>query len=95
MTKNRVYGTKENERARASSLLASGVSAERTINTVVRRMGVVGAKALDAMMADLIASDSDELAMALNNALKPIVDMMLHFDITQEGDTEVDNEIPK
>lgn len=67
------------ESARTSSLSAS------EIRTVVRRIGFVAQKAHETMMSNLIAAGNDELAENLNDALKPAVDYLLHFEM-EDGD---------
>jgi len=68
------------------------------VNTVVRRLGVVALAAFNQMMSNCLSRGSEELAEALNDSLKPLVDALLHFDVMEEReleqDTEVDHEVP-
>lgn len=67
-------------RASASSLSAS------ELRTIVRRLGFVALKAHETMMSNLLADKKASLAEALNDALKPIVDALLHFELPEGED---------
>lgn len=57
------------------------------INTVVRRLGVVALRVFETIQANLVSNGREQYAEALNDSLKPLVDLLLHFDIGSE--TEV------
>jgi len=75
-----------------------GVADAAVINTVVRRLGFVALQVFNTIQGNLVSHGRHEYAEALNDSLKPLVDMLLHFELesddTREGDTEVDHEVP-
>lgn len=58
------------------------------VNVIVRRLGHVAHVALTTMMSNVIRSGDQQLAEALNDALKPCVDYMLHFDVARDGNAQ-------
>lgn len=51
------------------------------INGVVRRLGFVLSQAYTVMQSNLISNNRLDLAEALGDCLKPLVDMLLHFEL--------------
>jgi len=71
---------------------ASSLSASQ-INTIVRRLGHVAHMAYQTMMSRLIDDEQARLAEALSDCLKPCVDYLIHFDLSEEMvETEVSDE---
>lgn len=66
------------------------VADRAVINTVVRRLGVVAYRVFQTIQSNLVSAGREEYAEALNDSLKPLCDMLMHFDIGDDG-TEVDN----
>jgi len=64
------------------------------IVTVVRRLGFVALKVFETIQGNLVSSGRHQYAEALNDSLKPLVDLLVHFELEDEPDTEVDHEIP-
>lgn len=69
-----------------------------TINTAVRRIGYVLSRVYEVMQGNLTSAGKYELAETLADCLKPLVDMLVHFELSMtidtSADTEVDNEVP-
>lgn len=73
--------------------LTSGPSLSASeVVTVVRRLGFVALKAYEVMQGNLTSRGNYQLAEALADTLKPVVDMMLHYSLEELEDTVVDNE---
>lgn len=70
------------------------ISSAATVNTVVRRLGYVGHKAHEALVSSLTASGQYDIAEAFNNAFKPLVDLMMRFDVIAESRKKVQEELP-
>lgn len=75
----------------ASPLKPGELSAAEVVTTV-RRLGFVLVKAFEIMQGNLIRHKSYELAERLNDTLKPLADMLAHFEL--ETEEESDDEIP-
>lgn len=80
----------EGREARASAFNASGLSASEVV-TIVRRLGFVALKVFETIQGNLVSSGRHQYAEALNDSLKPLVDMLVHFELEDAPDTEVDN----
>lgn len=65
-----------------------------TIITVVRRLGYVALQVFNTIQGNLVSSGRHQYAEALNDSLKPLVDMLVHFDLDDEENTETDHEVP-
>lgn len=65
-----------------------------TINTIVRRLGHVALQVFNTIQGNLVSSGRHQYAEALNDSLKPLVDLLVHFELEDEADTEVDHEVP-
>lgn len=65
------------ERESASSLSASEAQA------IVRRFGFVLMKVHEVLVSRAIADDKQQLAELLNDMLKPIADLLVHFEVTE------------
>lgn len=61
------------------------------IVTVIRRLGYVALTAYDVIQGNLTSRGNYRLAEALGDTLKPLVDMLVHFELEDVPDTEVDN----
>lgn len=70
------HGSRRIGRPSASTLSAA------QMESVVRRMGFVLSKAHEEMMRNLLQSGQVHLAEDVNDSLKPLVDALLHFEIT-------------
>lgn len=66
----------------------------KTVVTVVRRLGFVALKAYEVIQGNLTSSQKYELAETVADTLKPLIDQLLHFELEDLVDTEVDNELP-
>jgi len=64
------------------------------IVTVVRRLGYVALRVFETIQGNLVSSGRHQYAEALNDSLKPLVDLLVHFELEDEPDTEVDHEVP-
>lgn len=73
----KTYGTTSERIGRAS---ASSLSASE-INSVVRRIGYVVGTAHEVIMKRLIDDGDAAFAEMVNDALKPVVDFLMHFDV--------------
>lgn len=59
------------------------------VNTVVRRLGFVALKVFETIQGNLVSAGRHQYAEALNDSLKPLVDCLVHFDISDSApDTE-------
>lgn len=56
-----------------------------TIITTIRRMGYILVKAHEVIMGKLIAQDEHELAERVNDTLKPLADLLLHFELDDKS----------
>lgn len=65
------------------SLLDSQIA---TVVTVVRRLGFVLGKAHELCESDLIRNGFHETAEVLRDELKPLIDALVHFEVTPRGD---------
>lgn len=61
----------------------SGELDRATVITVIRRTGYVAAKVHEVIMGRLISQGEHELAERFNDLYKPLVDMLIHFDLDQ------------
>lgn len=71
------YGESRGRIGRAS---ASSLSAAE-LRTIVRRLGFVAHKAHEAAMSNLLRNSDSNLAELFNDAFKPVVDYLLHFEL--------------
>lgn len=82
---------KENEgdgrQAGASALNASSLSASEVV-TIVRRLGFVALKVFETIQGNLVSAGRHSYAEALNDSLKPLVDMLVHFELEEQRDTD-------
>lgn len=73
-------------RERAS---APGELTPAQLVTVVRRLGFVMSKAHETIMGRLIAQGEHELAERFNDLFKPLVDLVVHFELDElEGESK-------
>jgi len=56
--------------------------------TVVRRLGFVLLKAHEVMQGNLVSHGQYELAERLNDSLKPLADMLAHFELSTDFEQE-------
>lgn len=80
--------------SRRMKRVSAGLTSAEVV-TVVRRLGYVAAKMHQTMMSNLVASGNESVAEAFNDAFKPVVDWLLHFeleavDASQEPNDETD-----
>lgn len=61
--------------------VVSGGLEEATVITTIRRMGYVLSKVHEIVMARLIAQGEGDLAERFNDTLKPLVDLLVHFEL--------------
>jgi len=66
----------------ASSLSASD------LRVIVRRLGYVALKVHETVMSRLRQDSDARLAEAFNDIFKPVVDMLLHFDLEDGDDSQ-------
>lgn len=69
-----------------------GAADAATINTVVRRLGFVALRVFETIQGNLVSSGRHEYAEALNDSLKPLVDMLVHFELEVAPETEKEAE---
>jgi len=82
MNARRLRGSRgENGRDSATSLSAA------EIHTTVRRLGFVTLKVHEIIMARLLKEDQ-ALAERFNDVFKPLVDLMLHFNLEDDDNGE-------
>jgi len=82
-------------RSPETTLPPSGPSLSASeVVTVVRRLGFVAVKVYETIQGNLTSRGQYQLAETLADTLKPLVDMMLHFELEDAEDTEVDNGVP-
>lgn len=85
-------------RPTAEQPLTSGQSlgelSRSEIVTVVRRLGFVALQVFNTIQGNLVSSGRHQYAEALNDSLKPLVDLLVHFELEDEPDTETDHEVP-
>lgn len=68
----------------SSALSTAGASrgmSRADIESVVRRLGFVAVKTFETIQGNLISSGQEQLAETLNDVLKPLCDMLLHFEL--------------
>jgi len=82
MAKTRAGSEGRIGRASASSLSAAEIRA------VARRLGFVALKVHETVMSRLRQDSDQRLAEAFNDVFKPIVDLLLHFDLETSDDPE-------
>lgn len=72
-------GSTREDRARSASSLSADLP---KLVRVVRRTGYVLARLHELVMAKITADDDIELAERLNDELKPLIDGLLHFEVS-------------
>jgi len=82
------------DRANALESLTPGPNLSASeIVTVVRRLGFVLLRAYEIMQGNLISAGNHSLAETLGDTLKPLADMLVHFELVEEEETP-DGEVP-
>jgi len=80
-------------RPKAEQPHTSGASLSASeVVTVVRRLGFVLMKAHEVMQGNLVSHGQYELAERLNDSLKPLADMLAHFELETGFEQEPEGE---
>lgn len=82
----------EYKKGRMDAKRAAQSEAAQIAVTVVRRLGFAASKAHQALMSSLLRNDP-EAAEAFNNAFKPLVDLMVHFELPVQQELFDDGEV--
>jgi len=90
----RTMGARPTAEQPLTSGLSRGELSRAEIVTVVRRLGYVALRVFETIQGNLVSSGRHQYAEALNDSLKPLVDLLVHFELDDEPDTEVNHEVP-
>jgi len=80
--------------AKAAASAPAGAMNRAELVTTVRRLGYVALRVHEVVMGRLTTDQRYELAEQFNDLFKPLADMLVHFELKDDGKEDNDGELP-